>query len=206
MKLGRGSSDCFTICLVLFPDEAEAERCRECIQALRAELGMKTSGKASEFHFCKASHQRREAFLTAVSAFPFSFFTATIRKERLSGRAWRKKDYMYERAASMALDLARDELLEAKLLFDATSSRAFDWELLRTLKKHVGLYEEVPVIKETRRLDSHKDDLIQLVDMVCGAAMCDDDCYQRLIRHRKGRCLVFPEDVEKEPAPVTKQR
>lgn len=204
MKLSSGSSDCFTICLVLFPDEADAERCRERIQSLRAELGMKLSGKASEFHFCKATHERREAFLAAVSAFPFSFFTATIRKERLSGRDWLKKDYMYERAAFMAIDLVRDELLEAKLLFDATSSRTFDWDLLRTLKKHVGLFEGLPGIKETKRMDSYKDDLIQMVDMVCGAAMCDDECYGRIIRHRRGRCVVFPEDTEKETAPAAK--
>jgi Protein of unknown function (DUF3800) len=203
MKLGEGYSDYFTVCLVLFPDEADAELCRARIHSLRAELGMKLSGKASEFHFCKLSHERREAFLTEVSAFPFSFFTATITKARLSGRAWLKKDYMYETAATMAIDLVRDELLEAKLVFDATSSRTFDWGLLRKLKKHVGTYEGLPVIKETRRFDSHKDDLIQLVDMVCGAAMCEEDDYRRIIRHKKWGRAAFPEEGAKEPAPVT---
>jgi hypothetical protein len=204
MKLGRGSSNLFTVCLVLFPDEAEAERCRARIQDLRIELGMKPSGKGSEFHFWKAAHERRNAFLTAISAFSFSFFTTTIVKERLSGKAWLKKNYMYERAAVMAIDLARDDLLEAKLHFDATSSRSFDWALLRTLKGHVGLYEGVPVIKQTKRLDSHKDDLIQLVDMVCGAATCEDDCYRRILRQKKWGRVVFPEAGEKEQAPVTK--
>ena len=58
-------------------------------------------------------------------------------------------------------------MLEAKLFFDATSSRQFDWELLTFFKKHAGTYEGVPIIKETQRLASYKDDLVQLVDMVC---------------------------------------
>jgi hypothetical protein len=194
MKLGKGSSDCFTVCLVLFPHEADADSCRSRIQTLRPELEMKLSGKASEFHFTKASHERREAFLTAVSAFPFRFFAATIVKERLSGRAWQKKDYVYQQAAVMAIDLVLDPVLEAKLAFDSTSSRTFDWELLRFLTKHAGFYEGLPVIKETKRLDSAKDDLIQLVDKVCGAVACEDDCYRRTIRHREGASVGFSED------------
>ncbi len=91
MKLGQGSSALFTIGMVLFQEEAQANACRARIQALRPELGMKLSGKKSEFHFREMDHERREAFLRAVAEFPFHFYSSTITKERLSGKEWNKK-------------------------------------------------------------------------------------------------------------------
>lgn len=77
-------------------------------------------------------------------------------------------------------------------LFDATGSRQFDWEFLRALKKHAGHRGKRPVIKETQRLDSYKDDMVQLIDMVCGAVMAEDRQYHRLIRRREAGRVVFP--------------
>jgi hypothetical protein len=84
------------------------------------------------------------------------------------------------------------EMLEAKLVFDATSSKKFDWAFLRFLKKHAGYRENRPVIKETQRLASYKDELIQMIDMVCGAVVAEDRRYQRLIRHKEGGTIVYP--------------
>jgi hypothetical protein len=198
LKLGKGSSDLFTIAMVLFAEEAQAAACRTRIQALRPELGMKLSGKAAEFHLGKMGEEYRTAFLNAVAPFSFRFFSCTIDKARLSGKAWQKKDYMYERAGIMTLDMALADMLEAKLVFDATSSRRFDWEFRRALKKHAGYCENLPVIKETQRLDSYKDDLVQLIDMVCGAVMAEDRQYHRLIRHREGGRVVFPRTKREE--------
>jgi hypothetical protein len=193
MKINKGSSALFTIGLVLFQEDSHAEGCRASIQALRPELGMKLHGKAAEFHFASTTPEHREVFLSKVAGFSFQFFTATITKARLSGRTWHKKEYMYQRAGTLALDQALKDMLEAKLVFDATSSKKFDWDFLRFLKKHAGFYERVPVIKETQRLDSYKDDLLQLIDLICGAVMAEDRCYYRLIRSREGGRVVFPE-------------
>jgi hypothetical protein len=194
MKLGKGSSDLFTVGMVLFQQEAEAEACRARIQTLRVELGMKLSGKKAEFHFRAIGEEHRRAFLSAMAPFAFQFFSCTIDKTRLSGKAWAKKEYMYKRAGMVTIDLAIGSMLEAKLLFDATSSRQFDWELLRALKKHAGYRGGRPVIKETHRLDSYKDDMVQLIDMVCGAVMAEDRQYHRLIRQREAGRVVFPPD------------
>ncbi len=99
---------------------------------------------------------------------------------------------MYQRAGALTLDQARNNMREAKLLFDATSSKAFDWEFLRFLKKHAGRSEGLPVIGETRRLDSYKDELVQMIDMVVGAVMAEDRRYYRLIRRKEGGRVIFP--------------
>ena len=56
---------------------------------------MKLTGKEAEFHFRDMGKAHREAFISAVASFPFKFYTATIIKARLSGKAWTKKEYMY---------------------------------------------------------------------------------------------------------------
>jgi hypothetical protein len=178
--------------MVLFAEEDQADDCRARISSLRPELGMKLSGKEAEFHFWQMHEERRIAFLNAVAPFPFKFFSCTIDKARLSGKAWQKKEFMYERAGVMTLDMARADMRETNLVFDATSSRKFDQEFLRKLKKHAGSAEKLPIIKETRRLDSYKDDLVQLIDMICGAIIADDRKYHRIIRHREGGRVVFP--------------
>ena len=194
MKLGNGSSALFTIALVVFQEDVHVNACKQSIQDLRKKLGMPPDGEESEFHSCEMGADYRKDFLVATADFPFQFYTATIDKQKLSGRFWDKKEYMYQRASVLALDQAKSNLLEAKLVFDATSSRQFDWKLLRFLKKHAGYYEGLPVIKETQRLASYKDDLIQLVDIVCGAFMgrhTEPDHY-KLIRHRNGGGILFP--------------
>lgn len=192
MKLGKGSSRLFTIGLLLFQEEAQAEACRGRIQALRKALGMKLSGKNAEFHFSKLGADFREAFLVAVANDPFQFFSCTIDKARLSGRAWNKKEYLVHRAGVLTLDLAAPQMREAKLLFDATSSRKFDWEFLRMLRKHAGYRDQVPVIKETQRLESYKDDLVQMIDMVCGAMLSEEKRYTRHIAQRVAGSVIYP--------------
>ncbi len=81
---------------------------------------------------------------------------------------------------------------EAKLRFDATSSRKFDWEFLRMLRKHAGYRDQVPVIEETQRLESYKDDLVQLIDMVCGAVLSEEKRYTRPIAQRVAGRIVYP--------------
>jgi hypothetical protein len=153
---------------------------------------MKLSGRDSEFHFTALSPARRKAFLKMIAEFPFRYYACTLEKGNLSGRAWHKKDYVYQRAGVMTIDQFLDDLLEAKLLFDATSSEKFDKELLRFLKKHAGYHQKVQRIKDIQRVKSHAEDLIQIMDMVCGALALGDSDYLDLIRHREGGVRVYP--------------
>jgi hypothetical protein len=192
LKLGQGSSATFTVCMVLFKEQEQAAACKARFQPLRQALGMKLSGRDSEFHFTALSPARRKAFLEMIAEFPFRYYACTLKKEKLSGRAWQKKDYVYQRAGVMALDQVLNDLLEAKLLFDATSGEKFDKDFLRFLKKHAGYHEKLRRIKDAQRVKSHAEELIQIVDMVCGALASDDPDYLDLIRHREGGVRVYP--------------
>ena len=149
-------SSFFTICIVLFQEDAQATACRNRIQSLRVELGMKLHGKGSEFHFRNMGHEYREAFLRAIMVFPFRFFTSTITKNKLTGKAWHKKKYMYQRAGVLALDQALEDMLEAKLIFDATSSRQFGVgnSCVFSQKAAPAITRGCSIIKEVQRMDS----------------------------------------------------
>lgn len=189
MKLGRGSTPSFTVALVLFQDLSQAATCEQRIADLRRELKLRQS---FEFHFTRMSGEQREEFLRAVAEQSFLYFACTIDKAKLKGKAWHKKEYMYQQAAVMALNPALPHMLEAKLVFDATSSKKFNQDLLRFLKKHAGYYEGQPIITATQAVDSRKHNLIQMVDVVCGAVMAEDRRYQRLIRSKEGKVVNYP--------------
>jgi len=74
-KLGQGSSGQFTITLVIFSENEEAEATSRRIDELRAELKLSEDGRKGEFHFNDNSNDQREAFLLAVSKFDFTIFS-----------------------------------------------------------------------------------------------------------------------------------
>lgn len=78
LKIGKGSSKYFTVALVVFQENAEAEACDQRIELLKREIGWK---RHSEFHFQRNSNRVREVFLNAVS--PYSFFIMELLSIRI---------------------------------------------------------------------------------------------------------------------------
>ncbi len=72
------------------------------------------------------------------------------------------------------------------------SAEKFDKDFLRFLKKHAGYHNKVPRIKAPQRVKSHTEDLIQIVDMVCGALSADGPNYRKLIKEREGGVRTYP--------------
>lgn len=69
MKLDRGSSAFFSVAVVVFDSVEDARSCQETILELRSKLAMRDR---AEFHFHRDSHERRIAFLSAVSSERFA--------------------------------------------------------------------------------------------------------------------------------------
>jgi hypothetical protein len=166
---GKGASSHFTYALVLFPDREQAVACREAIQALRKDLGLKD---IFEFHFKECTHSQRLRFFETVLKFDFRFGARTIEKVNLKGKkGWDKKLFFFQRALDLMLEgVLRPHLVEAKLLIDGTTDRKFNKELEVYVRRHVGFTEDgTKRLEEAKCLDSKKHELIQLADMVCGA-------------------------------------
>lgn len=187
----------FSVAAVLFLEPAHAADCEQCINTLREELGLSPN---HEFHFTSAGKKNRRRFLQAVAALPFRYTVATIDKTHLHGNAWNKKMYLVQKAALLTLEVIKPYLVDARVFIDKSSDKKFDKELCSYLKKQAGLVEGQPRIKLATRYDSEKHNLIQMVDMVCGAVVrCykagdeADDSYHQLIEPRKLDVRLWPQ-------------
>jgi hypothetical protein len=197
MKLITGSSRFFTLALVLFRDLRVAQSCDRRINAIRKELRLLPE---AEFHFTHASTDVRTAFLKFVANYDFRYVACTLDKSRLAGKAWHRKSYFCLRAAQLILEVARPLLLNAKVVIDASTDRTFDQEFAKYLKRHAGKTNGQPLIREATTEKSHKHNLLQLADMVCGAVARtyrqerkDRTIYRQLIEKREESIRLWPE-------------
>ena len=167
-KVGKGSTPCFVIVLVIFDDNLEAERCAVAIKELRRGLGLSDS---YEFRFNGSSRAHRLAFLARVAKFKFRVRAIVMDKSRIYGPELRRsKDSFYRYAIKMVLKYSFGRIQEARLKVDGHGDRAFRRELQSYLRREVTPREgEPPVIRDLKIVDSRENVLIQLADMVAGA-------------------------------------
>lgn len=186
----RGGSQVFVLGAVAFWDVQVAQQCQEAIAELRVQLGLKQD---YEFHFSRCRRDRVERFLHTVVEYPFRYCICQITKAKLQGKAWQKSLYMYEQAAYRALKGLLPEISNAKLIFDRKSqSKSFERAFLDSVRRHAGYREGVPVICETQSMKSHTLDLLQMADMVIGAAISGKDCFRGIVKKREGSYEMFP--------------
>jgi len=196
MKLTGGSSDLFIVALVIFNDREEAQACDTRIDLLRRELKM---CGGMEFKFHKTNQVVRSTFLEAVGRYDFFYFGIVINKRELTSPNFRIKDSFYKYACSLVFENAKPHLNDATVVIDGSGSRDFRNQLSSYLKRRIndqkGGNRQIGKVKIQ---DSHRNNLLQLADMVCGAVARsytnknDAKDYRRLISHREMRVQVWP--------------
>jgi len=198
-KLGSGSSEQFTITLVVFAENEQAEAASHRIDALRTELGLSEDSRKGEFHFNDSSNSQREAFLTAVSIFGFSIFSVTINKTGLASEGISSKSAFYNFVCGLAFDNAKNYLTEANIVIDSTAGKEFKQQLGKYIRQRMNELGNERCIKQIRMKPSHTENLLQLADMVCGAIVrdCHEDKrkpskFRNIIRHREVSVLMWP--------------
>ena len=197
LKLGEGSSNLFTIVIVLFEEKDEANRCDSSISQLRKDLTLKAN---SEFHFVHCTHNKRIKFFECVTNFEFKYWTITINKSKLYGEGFKYKSSFYKYACSLVLNNAKQYLENAIVTIDGGGSREFRKELQSYIRKQVNDKDKNLVkIKQVKVQASHKNNLIQLSDMICGAVAYSLKLkkknrreYRDLIRKREIFCQIWP--------------
>src|SRR3989339_1871214 len=80
IKFKQGSSQFFTISLVVFQDEKEAQVCDDRVKELKHELGW---GETDEFHFLRNSDKVRRRFLEVIALSEFTYYGIVINKAAL---------------------------------------------------------------------------------------------------------------------------
>jgi hypothetical protein len=166
-KVGRGSTPCFVIALVIFDDNLEAERCAVAIKELRRGLGL---SDAYEFRFNGSSKEYRIAFLARVAKFKFRVRAIVMDKRRIYGAEMRRsKESFYRYAIKMVLKYSFGKITGARLKIDGHGDRVFRRELQAYLRRELaGRPGEAPILSDLKVVDSEENVLIQLADMVAG--------------------------------------
>jgi len=165
-KLDKGSSRFFIISLVIFGDNLEVEKTAVAIKELRRELGFSDE---VEFKFFKSRREVREKFLNTINKFDFRVRSLVIDKMVIESDHFKtNKNSFYSYAIKMILKHSNNSILNAKIRIDGSGDRIFRKNFLTYLRKELNT-EEKCIMQNCKLVDSKKDVMIQLADMIAGS-------------------------------------
>ncbi len=116
LKFSEGSSDLFTVALVVFEENDEAAAADERITLLRRELKKPTD---FEFHFKENSDSVRQTFLEAVARYNFFYFGFVVNKTALYAESLLTREAVY--ACGLIFESAKPYLDSAVVKIDASA-------------------------------------------------------------------------------------
>ena len=183
------SSKYFTVTLVLFEDSEEALSADRKINQLRKELSLPSY---FEFHFSKLKNVYRKIFLTSITSYEFFYFSIIIDKQKLWCKGPQYLDSFYKYTCGLIFQEAKPRLSNAKVVIDGSGSRKFKQQLSTYLRRRVNDPQDGNrFIREVKLEDSHRNNLLQMADMICGAVARDFNqpkekgLYRKIISHRE---------------------
>lgn len=190
MKIGAGSSACFTVVICMFDDKSQVIACHDRIEQLKTELQIDR-----EFKFCKCNYEQRAAFFKEVNAFGYSYFGITINKTKIAGFS----RPFFHSAVIAACSMHADEIDNATVVIDKTGSNVFRKMMARCLKDDLNRLTARNSIKQVKSIESHKHNLLQLADMVCGAVARSyspergwDRTFRDMVRKKEWTITEYP--------------
>jgi hypothetical protein len=179
MKDRPGTSSFFVICAVLFFENADAQTCDAKIEELRAKC---FGGSGREFKFNKCCAEHRKSFLQAMVGQEFLYLGFVLNKCKLYGPGFQFKESFYKYTCKLLFENAKPYLSNATVIIDGSGERDFRRELQAYLKKKINTEGEI--IRKVKIEASHKNNLLQLADMVVGSLA-------RSFRKDKANCFEY---------------
>lgn len=185
-KFDKGSSEYFVIASVIFDDELEAEKVAVRIKQLRRDLGFPDD---VEFKFNKSRPEVREKFLSTINGFSFRVRCLVVPKKDIYSPELRSnKNSFYSYIIKMVLKHSDGSVVSAKIRVDGSGDRAFRKSFLTYLRKQLNQGDR-KIVKNCKLVDSKKDVLVQMADMVAGAIRRsyeedkkDRDTYKKIVK------------------------
>ena len=160
-KLGRGSTSHFVVSMVIFDKNEDAESASKVIQQALDELKIKP-----EFKFNKSSDKVRDAFFDKIKSCKFRVRALVVDKERIYSKNLREdNEKFYNYFVRLLIDFQELKQKDVSIKIDGCGDREFKKELNRYLRSQVKSGYSLKI----ELVDSNKNYLIQLADMVAGA-------------------------------------
>ncbi len=195
LEVERGASKLFHIGMVIFTDRDEALMCDKRIDQLREDLGLCAE---FEFHFNKLRKDLRVKFLDAVVPYNWFYLVITVNKKKLYSQGFKFAKSFYKYAVKLVFLNASQYLQSATVVFDGRDSRRFQRQLATYLRQQINIGESRKIAK-VKVQKSHRNNLLQLADMVVGSMARayrkekeDRKVYRRIIAHRELRSQLWP--------------
>ena len=165
-RFDRNSSPCFVVAMVLVPSDDEAQSIGHTIDDLKADLGK----PSMEFHFAKTDDKTREKFFTAVRKHDFKVIASVCKKSGIQSLKGNHAGILLA-SFSTLMEYARDTGLldSANIKYDEAGNNAFQKKLSSSLLAKVNGPDAGRFIKRCEPQRSAGNNLLQLVDMICGA-------------------------------------
>ena len=165
-KTDKGSTQFFTIAMVIFDDTLEAEKTAVAIKELRRSLKFPDD---IEFKFCLSSHSTRKKFLEAVKSFNFRVRTITVDKDDLySPELKANKNSFYAYFIKMALKHNKGSIIDASIKIDGSGDKTFRKAFISYLRKELNS-DRKKTVERCKLVDSKGNVLIQMADIIAGS-------------------------------------
>lgn len=165
-KIPKGSTPVFVIVLVIFDDPIDAEETALIIKKYRRKL---RKSDLFEFKFNKSSRELRIGFFEEIKNCKFRIRTIVFNKNVLYSEALRSsKDKFYSYAVKEVLKNNNKTISNAKIYIDGLGERTFKKSLNVYLRQNLNTKNQ-NILSHIKFVDSKKNVLIQLADMVAGA-------------------------------------
>ncbi len=190
-KISKGSTSVFIVGLIIFDDPLMAEETALKIKKLRRKLKLSDD---FEFKFNKCRKDFRYKFLETIKDSKFRIRAIVMQKSKIYGQELRtSRESFYKYAIKTVLRYHGGTIEKAKLRIDGHGDRKFKRAFSAYLRRELNPYGKVKkqVFKDLKFVDSKKNVLIQLADMVTGAIYrsynkdkTDCDFYKAIISKR----------------------
>ena len=189
-KLDKGSTPYFIMAMVIFSDFLAADKASEEIRKLREDLRVKP-----EFRFSKSHSKVKDSFFQTICKHDFLVRALVVDKQKIYSpylRLDKENFYSYFMRQLMAND--GNLLSNAIIRIDGKGSKKFQKATNNYLKAYVGKDK----IRKIKFVDSKKDNLVQLADMITGAiarsyntARKDNQRWLNMLRTRIDNIWLF---------------
>jgi hypothetical protein len=165
-KFDKGSTSHFIISMVIFDDELEAEKTAVEIKELKRRIGFSDQ---TEFRFFKTNNRYKIKFLETISKFDFRIRCLVVDKKKVySPQLKGNKNSFYAYFIKEVLKNNNDTIIDAKIRLDGGGSREFRKTFLTYLRRELNSKDK-KVMKNFKMVDSKRDVLIQMADMIAGS-------------------------------------
>ena len=160
-KLGRGSTSHFVIAMIIFDKNEDAEFTSKVIRDALIDLKIRP-----EFKFSKSSDIKKDEFFARIKSCPFRIRALVVDKEKIYSKNLREDDEkFYNYFTKILMNFPELKLNNVSVKIDGSGDREFKKELNRYLRSQIKSNLKLKI----ELVDSSKNYLIQLADMVAGA-------------------------------------